>query len=714
MDEVCPHRSRPCKGEAQGRPKGQNVLRTGQILEGKYRIEKKIDEGGMGQVYRVEHLHLQRPFALKTLSQISLQAAEQQQFAQQFALEAKTLASLDHPGLTRVVDLFHDDKTSYLVMELVEGVTLTQMVEDSLNRLSQETVQRLAAQVLDVLEYLHGADPPIIVRDVKPDNLMITPEGRLKLIDFGLAKRLIAGQKTESIVRGMGSDCYSPMEQYGDGVTDQRSDLFSLAATLYFALTAKPPTPVWKRASTKEPLAHPGEHNTTVTQEFWQGLQALLEVEMDSRPLSVAEARGHLLIAPLPAGGKTAMLTVSHGTEYRLGSAEPYFPFQPNDWVLKVMQAATLARAREVRVTQNRSVCRINLSIPADILPDAGQILEALVGDSEHLPPWLRELALGLKLVGEFRDFRLLLDNWRRAWKVSGRGGTLEAEPAATQGKAGLSVEVDYAGKGADRARQAADEMVNLVRRTRLCPFPLFIDDRRLEPGRSIDRPLLAKEVREVYLASVSMPADGRIQRRAADHQEEGLSEEEAWTTFTPHDGRPAECHVDLRCYLAPGRTGFGFVKQPLRLLWYRHGVLCAEQEIVKQVKSLEVLVHLDGSYLPATASGLRLTPADLMFPGQLKPLSALPKVLPVVKAELERYRPPEPSNPVGRTAVGAVAAPLLVMLFGAVAVPVVLKSSLAAGAAALGGMAGYLNYDRQEESLRDACLKALSAYEVR
>lgn len=702
------------------------MLHVGQILEGKYRIEKLLDKGGMGQVFQVQHLTLGRPFALKILAQLSTFPGEQAEFARQFETEARILAGLDHPGLTRVIDLFHDEKTSYLVMELVEGVTLTRMVEDSVGPLSQEAVRRLAEQALDVLEYLHQNDPPIIVRDIKPDNLMVTRDGRLKLIDFGLAKRLIVGEDTDSIVRGMGTDCFAPMEQYGEGVTDQRSDLYSLAATLYFALTGAPPPPVWKRASLKEPLPSPLEKNPTVSKEFWKGLQGLLEVDMKARPAGVPEARELLGLSLLPAqtASKTRTLIVPHGTDYRLASAQAYYPFQPGDWILKVMQAATLAQAREVKVTQNRSTCKVILLIPAHGLPDAGAVLDALVGERELDLPWLHELACGLKMVGEFRDFRLTLDNWQRAWRVEGRGGKLEAVPVPSEGKAGLILEVDYIGKGVERARQAADEMVGLARRTRLCPFPLFIDDRRMEWERPLQRPLLTDKVREVYLASISMPGDGQVQYQRGE-QPQGLSDEGALASFFPRDGRPQECYLDLRAYLEPSLgaasvlTGFSFLRQPLHLLWYRHGVLCAHQE-VQGWHSLEIMAHMDGTHLQASPSGLSVQPVELMFPTRLKPLASLQKILPVISAELETFRPARPtaSSSVGKAAAGVVAAPLLVLLFGAAAGPVVMKSALAAGVlqkvAALGGVAGYLHYDREEELVRAACLKAVGAYAVK
>lgn len=712
------------------------MLRSGQILHEKYRIENKLNEGGMGQVYRVTHIRLKRAYALKALLVLSGDEEQQIQFERQFELEAQTLAGLEHPGLTRVVDLFRENDVSYLIMELVEGVTLTDYVGNALKPLTQEVVKKLAIQILDVLEYLHGSSPPVIVRDIKPDNLMLRGDGRIKLLDFGLAKRLVLGEKTQTIVRGMGTDCYAPMEQYGQGMTDQRSDLFALGATLYFCLTGEPPPPVWQRVSVQEAMPDPSLVNPTVTSEFWAGLQHLLELDLESRPANVAEVRDLLDLNLVeandgrshPAGSKDTSLlsSVPHGDDYMLAGAEEFFPFSPADWLLKVVQAAVVGQARDLRITQNRSLCRVSVAIPAATVPDIREVLEALTQEETGRDLLLNHLSTGLKMVGESRNFRLILDNWRRAWLVECRGGNIQATQFPSEGTAGLRLEVEYSGKSVERAKTAAEELVSLVRKTRLCPCPIFVDERELEPGRPTDKPLLSSSVRPIYLASSSMPAEGSptlIETATSTR----LNDDRPWARFSPQKKVAKVSHLDLRCYLVPAHAteklpslaAYEYVTQPIKVLWYRHGVLCAVQPI-KVDSSLEVLVHLDGDHLRPDAAGLRVSLPDLMFPTQLKPLQSLSQILPIVRDEIEKYKPAKPSKEasLGRFSAGFVAAPFLLLAVGIATSPILLKTALTAGVlkkvAAVGGFAGYLKRDRDEEAIRKTCLKAIDRFTLK
>lgn len=704
------------------------MLYSGQVLGGKYRIEKALGQGDSGRVYAVRHLTLDQTLAVKVWSRPSLSPEESKALADPFSREARLLASLTHPGLPRVFDLFHEETRTCLVMEMIPGQTLAEMAHHQ--PLGLGLVAKLAAQVLHALHYLHGRDPAIVVRDLKPEHLMVTPEGRVKLIDFGLAESWLSPSSGPD-PQGREEDPFAALEQYGEGVVEARSDLYGLGATLYFALSGEAPPAAWRRASLQEPLVNLRERNASLTETFWNGVQALLELDVEARPRNAREAWERLELGPselLQSSDESPerLLKVAFAAEQRLGSAKPYEPFQPEDWILKVVQAATRATAREVRVVQTRSACRVQLAIPPHTLPDVGTLLEALTEKTGTLnDSWLLELVIGLRMVGEFRDFTLHLDNWKRAWRVESRSGRLEATPTSSDGRAQLTLEVPYLGKAPDRARQAAEEMVALATRTRLCPFPLYIDDRRLTWERPIEKRRLAQAGREVYLASVCCTEGEPFSPPREEPTSRTLSDTAPLAELGSEVRGALSSHLDIRGYFEPvmsrasAVTGFSFLRQPLRLFWYRHGVLCGQQE-VEGWHSLEVLVHLDGNHLSSSVAGLKVEPVEFAFPlRHLRPLARLETVLNAIAEELERYQPspPEGSSRARKAALGVVATPLLVLLFGSVAAPVLLKSALASGlvpkAAALGGLMGYMHQNKEEELLRRACLKAVRAYEL-
>lgn len=302
------------------------MLATGTVLEERYRIDRLLGEGGMGSVYLATHLRLKRQVAVKSLNRLSHDPRTYRDALEQFEVEAQILASLDHPALASVMDFFESGGTHYLVMEFIEGRTLTRVVELAPRPISQRRVLQWAEELLDVLEYLHGSSPPVIVRDLKPDNIMLsTAEGRLKLIDFGIAKLLLPGKQTRAIVKGVGTEEYAPLEQYGQGSTDQRSDLYSLAATLYFVLTGTPPVPAWRRASEKLELVDPSLRNPSVTQPVWLALKRMLSLSRDDRPADAAQARALLLGA---AAGTSSprptapVATPSPSGAYHYGSSQ--------------------------------------------------------------------------------------------------------------------------------------------------------------------------------------------------------------------------------------------------------------------------------------------------------------------------------------------------------------------------------------------------------
>ncbi len=217
------------------------ILERGTLLNNRYRIVEILGQGGMGSVYRAVDENLGVEVAVKD----NLFTTED--YARQFRREATLLASLRHPNLPRVTDHFIiEGQGQYLVMDYIEGEDLRQRME-RVGVLPEEEVVVIGAAVCDALSYLGTRKPPIIHRDIKPGNVKITPQGQIFLVDFGLAKTLLGSQATTTGARAM-TPGYSPPEQYGTARTDQRSDIFSLGATLYAALTGATPEDALARA----------------------------------------------------------------------------------------------------------------------------------------------------------------------------------------------------------------------------------------------------------------------------------------------------------------------------------------------------------------------------------------------------------------------------------------------------------------------------------
>jgi tRNA A-37 threonylcarbamoyl transferase component Bud32 len=218
-------------------------LEEGIILQDRYRIAKMLGGGGMGQVYLAHDTRLaDKPCAIKELiPDPHLSPEEAAQDAAQFHREAAVLAHLSHVNLPDVSDYFEERERFYLVMDFVEGVTLADRLEESPGGLAQDAIIEWAVQLCDVLEYLHQQDPPVIFRDMKPSNVMLPPDGNVKLIDFGVVRLFDPDKGTDTLK--MGTAGYAPPEQYaGQGQTTPRSDVYALGATLYELLTGDSPT----------------------------------------------------------------------------------------------------------------------------------------------------------------------------------------------------------------------------------------------------------------------------------------------------------------------------------------------------------------------------------------------------------------------------------------------------------------------------------------
>jgi eukaryotic-like serine/threonine-protein kinase len=210
-------------------------LSIGQTLVGRYRVEALLGQGGFGAVYRAWDTNLNRPRALKENLDTSSEAHRQ------FEREAGILTDLTHPNLPHVVDYFFiPEQGQYLVMDFVEGEDLQALLERTNAPVAEAQATAWISQVCEALSYLHQQNPPVVHRDVKPANIKITSSGKAVLVDFGIAKVFDATLRTTLGARAV-TPGYSPPEQYGQGTTDPRSDIYSIGATLYALLTGQEP-----------------------------------------------------------------------------------------------------------------------------------------------------------------------------------------------------------------------------------------------------------------------------------------------------------------------------------------------------------------------------------------------------------------------------------------------------------------------------------------
>ncbi len=209
---------------------------SGAWLRGRYQIRKLLGAGAMGTVFGALDNNLPgRRVAIKELDpQRIANPAERLPAAEMFRAEAQTLARLDHPSIPKVSDYFAEGERQYQVMDFIDGMTL----EEILTRqrvIPEYQLLPWIHQVCDALNYLHTQRPPVIFRDLKPSNIMIDRNGRVKLIDFGIARTFKVGKVKDT--QQMGTPGFAAPEQYGQGQTDARSDIYALCATMYAALS---------------------------------------------------------------------------------------------------------------------------------------------------------------------------------------------------------------------------------------------------------------------------------------------------------------------------------------------------------------------------------------------------------------------------------------------------------------------------------------------
>ena len=272
-----------------------NHLKPGDVLRDRYEIVEVIGQGGMGCIYKAADLRLEGRFtAVKEIQPDPTSTEEErEQDRRQFQREASILARLDHPNLPKVSDFFSENDRDFLVMDFVPGHDLRQAIDQALRRgefISESQVLDWAKQLTGALRYLHAQNPPVLHRDIKPANIKLTPDGLIKLVDFGLVKLLSSDDnRTITVVQGRGTALYTPLEQYGGdmGHTDVRTDLYALGATLYHLLTSTPPAEAKQRFLSPRSLRDPRDINPAISDRTARAVLWAMSMHPDDRPPNV-------------------------------------------------------------------------------------------------------------------------------------------------------------------------------------------------------------------------------------------------------------------------------------------------------------------------------------------------------------------------------------------------------------------------------------------
>ncbi|WP_298838343.1 serine/threonine-protein kinase [Clostridium sp.] len=205
----------------------------GSVFEDKYQILDILGRGGMSTVYLAKDIKLQKLWAIKEVSISTINSKSN------LMAETNILKKLDHPALPRIVDIITKEDRIYLVLDYIDGISLDIQLQE-VGIIEEKTVIDWAKQICDVLNYLHCLKPnPIIYRDMKPGNLMLTSLGKIKLIDFGIAREY--KEEVSADTTCIGTKGYAALEQYGSHQTDARTDIYSLGVTLYHLSTGRGP-----------------------------------------------------------------------------------------------------------------------------------------------------------------------------------------------------------------------------------------------------------------------------------------------------------------------------------------------------------------------------------------------------------------------------------------------------------------------------------------
>ncbi len=264
-------------------------LRPGCLFAQRYRIMSKVASGGFGVIYKAQDLdNHRRTVAIKQINLSMLSAKEMIEATDAYNREVAHLSKLKHGNLPRIYEYFTRSDSWYIVMDFIAGETLEEKLKKTYRkRLPLQTVIDIGIALCDVLAYLHTQHPPIIFRDVKPANIMVTRTGRVYLVEFGIARRYTPGRNKDT--GALGSPGYAAPEQYGKAQTTEQTDVYGLAATLQTLLTGKEPLEITISSEKQKRRIQ-----KKIPRKIQPLLQQMLEWDSALRPRSMGEVKERL------------------------------------------------------------------------------------------------------------------------------------------------------------------------------------------------------------------------------------------------------------------------------------------------------------------------------------------------------------------------------------------------------------------------------------
>ncbi len=313
-------------GNENNTQQSAGTLKSDYLLRNRYRIVGILGGGGMGTVYQARDMTFQevrKLVAIKEMQTVSTDTAMRLSMIKTFRREANILATLNHPAIPKIFDFFDDSDRAYLVMEYINGSDL-ELLMSKTRELPINKVVEWSIDLCDVLEYLHRQKPdPIVFRDIKPSNLMVDSLGKIRLIDFGIAKAIVGTGIKHTMI---GTEGYSAPEQYRGQVTPQ-SDIYSLGATLHHLLTRKDPRLEPPLTFNDRPIR---DFNPKVPHEFIRIIEKALALTPAERYESCAMMKLDLesLRHQLTNGGKPIELS---GAPLAQGEVKPNLSGEADD-----------------------------------------------------------------------------------------------------------------------------------------------------------------------------------------------------------------------------------------------------------------------------------------------------------------------------------------------------------------------------------------------